>query len=156
MTESEDLRLFFNQLTQLCLKYSRGQFPPEVREALDRWSDASLEATRQSNFFELLESGLATLRDQSPLGRVMQQELSGVLALQSAAMNIPGWPFDNDEIDVPTRKRLPIFRLPAKAIRASKSLLGSLREILKGLVPDWVLGILKVFEEIAEIYGPPS
>lgn len=156
MTEMEDLRLFFKQTAQLCHTYSRGQFPPEVREALSGWSEASLAAVQQTDFLDLLENGLATLREQSPLGGVMRQELSGVVVLQSAAINIPGWPYNNDEPGASNPRRFPIFRLPARAIRASKSLLGSWREVLKGLVPDWVLGILKVFEEMTEIYGPSS
>jgi len=151
---TEDLLRFFEQTTELCYKYSRGQFPEEVHNALHRWSDASLEAASQNEFLELLEAGLAALRDQSPLGRLMEHELSGLLELQSRALDNSGRPFNNGDPDTPSLRRSPNFRLPARAIRASKSLLGSWREVLKGLVPDWVLGILKVFEEMTDIYGP--
>lgn len=145
---------FLSNVVALCLR-RLGRFPRAVREKFGRWAEKLAEAFELSSLASAVAAALEKLREsQSSLAGVLEAELSAVVALQDYALEKPQ---DPDEIHAgepaaTSRSRAKSQDL-SRALSASKSLLGSLQEILKDL-PIWAKGLLKVGEELIEIYGP--
>ena len=145
---------FLSNVVALCLRRI-GRFPLAVRMNLVRWAEKLAEAFKSSRLASAVATALEKLSEsQSPIADVLEAELSAVVALQNYAL-------ERLEVLDATQTGEPASTSStragaqdlSRALSPSKCLLGSLKEILDDL-PIWAKGLLKVGEELIEIYGP--
>lgn len=145
---------FLSNVVALCLRRI-GRFPLPVRMNLVRWAEKLAEVFESSRLASAVATALEKLSEsQSPIAGVLEAELSAVVGLQDYAL-------ERLEVLDATQTGEPASTSStragaqdlSRALSASKSLLGSLKEILDDL-PIWAKGLLKVGEELIEIYGP--
>lgn len=145
---------FLSNVVALCLRRI-DRFPVAVRMNLKQWAEKLGEAFKSSRLASAVATALEKLSEsQSPIADVLEAELSAVVALQDYALKRLE---DLDATQTGKTASTSSTRAGAqdlsRALSASKSLLGSLKEILDDL-PIWAKGLLKVGEELIEIYGP--
>lgn len=145
---------FLSNVVALCLRRI-GRFPLAVRMNLVRWAEKLAEAFKSSRLASAVATALEKLSEsQSPIADVLEAELSAVVALQNYALErlevLDATQTGEPASASSTRARAQDL---SRALSASKCLLGSLKEILDDL-PIWAKGLLKVGEELIEIYGP--
>lgn len=149
------VQAFLSNLIDLFLR-RLSRFPAPLRENFGRWAERLREAFFSSHLAREIVSALEVLRLKSKdLFEALKAELEAVVALQSYALEKPTeqeTPAPGVSIDE-SRRPASHIQTQSRALSASKSLLGSLREAL-GYLPDWAKGLLKVGEELIEIFGP--
>jgi exonuclease VII large subunit len=145
---------FLSNVVALCIR-RLNRFPRTVLKSFEQWAKKLDEAFNSSRLASAVATALEELHEShSPLAGALEAELRAVVDLQNCALEQPQ---DQDATGTYEPIETSSARAKAKdlsrALSASKSLLGSLREILKDL-PFWAKGLLKVGEELIEIYGP--
>lgn len=152
------LRHFFENLVEL----SRGAEAPkrflsaQVSDKFNLWANQVEENFRSDAFLDEMTRALDEMRVVSEgLCDAFDKELAAVSALQDAALNHSEEPVQSADIggEPDERKREKNWRVVSRAGEASHSLLSSLREALAEALPGWAKGILKMGEELWEIYG---
>lgn len=132
-------RLFLQNAVAICAK-GVGRLPSGARNSFGAWCDSLRQEIDSSGLPDSLAGALADLDSQSQsVALVLRAELDFVLALQTSVLGSRS----RDDGRLATRDG-------KRAIGASKSLLGSLRELFPGL-PFWAKCLLKVLEELHEI-----
>lgn len=144
------IQKFLNNLLDLCL-VRLGRFPESIRGKLDRWADTLRNAYRKSNLAKAIAVALEELRaDSNELAEVLIAEIEAVVEIQEHALRLPDVAANQSPV---TQKSDSTSRAQSRALKASATLLGSLREAVWYL-PDWAKGLLKVGEELVDILGP--
>lgn len=148
------VKSFLANVVALCLGRV-GRLPRAVREKFEQWAQKLAEAFDSSRLATAIATALGSLRNsQSQLADVLEAELEAVVALQGHALEQQP---DPGAIQVGGPLETPRSRSStqnhSRALTASKSLLGSMREVLEDL-PIWAKGLLKIGEELIEIFGP--
>jgi len=141
---------FLSNLIDLCLR-RLNRFPVSVRGKLSSWAEKLRNGFRESRLAHAIASALEKLRTEAKeLAEALIAEIEAVVELQNYALHGP------KSTTLPTPEngsKESAARAETRALKASATLLGSLREAVWYL-PDWAKGLLKVGEEIIEIFSP--
>jgi hypothetical protein len=151
----EKIARFLSNLVDLCLMRSN-RFPTDkVRGAFKRWALQLRTSFIETNLAAIIEQALTKLSETSNnLAESLELELDAILELQDYVLRSKrGQQVNTSESPTETAPQ-SIAQHNSRALSASKSLLNSLREALSHLLPDWAKGLIKVGEELIEIYGP--
>lgn len=154
MGQQEKLEELFQNSMQLS-RYGLRNSAEDVKRYGDVWIDATLGALLSPRTLNALDTALEELGVAGELSAAIKAEIDAVLALQRDALRH----VEVDQSSAPTEVARPRgwrIRLSSKVRRAGQaghSLSGSFREALGDLLPGWAKGILKVGEEVWEIYG---
>ena len=141
---------FLSNTIELCLRRLH-IFPRSAREKLKAWAERLASSFHDSKLARTIASALEKLRDETKeLADSLAAELEAVVALQRHALQLPPRikPAKSQVTEADSS-----LRSVNRGLKASATLLGSLREAVWYL-PDWAKGLLKVGEEIIEIFGP--
>jgi hypothetical protein len=146
---------FLENVIDLCLR-RLSRFPIPLREPFEKWAVRLRGAFASSRLANTVASALEKLRASSrDLAESLEAELLAVVALQDYVLR-SAQDSNGDASQTNAGKAIPrsVTQDHNRALGASKSLLGSWREALGHLLPDWAKGLIKVGEELIEIYGP--
>lgn len=154
MGQQEKLEELFQNSMQLS-RYRLQNAADDVQRYGNVWIDATRDALLSSRTLGALERALAELEEAGGLSAAIKAEIDAVIVLQRDALRH----IEADQSGASTEEVRPRgwrIRLSGKVKRAGQaghSLSGSFREALGDLLPGWAKGILKVGEEVWEIYG---
>ncbi|WP_157753814.1 hypothetical protein [Lysobacter capsici] len=154
MGQQEKLEELFQNNMQLS-RYGLRKATKDVQRYGGVWIDATRDALVSPRTLEALDSALQGLDEAKELVDAIKAEIDAVLALQRDALRH----VEVDPSSAATEEARPhgwrrrFFGKVKRAGNAGHSLSGSFREALGDLLPGWAKGILKVGEEVWEIYG---
>lgn len=157
------LRKFFSNIAILALSQpDQNRFPVKVGIKLKKWVEHLSHSLVSDRFINALIYGMDWLKSQSEdLFVSLRLEMEAVVEYQDAALASAPPDGDGPEsaLSAPGSSKNANAhrrRLKKRAGDASASLLSSLREALDEALPGWAKGLIKVGEEVLEIYGPSS
>lgn len=153
MSQREKLKELFQNSMELS-RYGLQDAEGDVQHYGYVWIDATREALISHRTLSALSRALKELEVGGGLSAAIRAEIDAVLALQrDALLHAEDQSSAPPEEARPRRRRIGLFGKRKRAGQAGHSLSGSFREALGDLLPGWVKGILKVGEEVWEIYG---
>ena len=146
---------FLSNMIDLCLGKIR-RLPVAIREQSESWARKLKDAFTKSGLAKTVAGALEDLRPSAEhLYEALEAELKAQVAMQDHALTPE---HDQGMISPENSKMQPDSKVVSqeknRALRASKSLLSSWRTVLDQSLPPWAKGLLKVGEELIEIYGP--
>ncbi len=114
-------------------------------QAEDQWFDALYSMFEKEEFIEEVSDGIVKLKERSPYHRMAIKallfEIDAINNRIENILNLPG--------GIPPQSSL--LAKIEEGIRNGRTVIKSLKDVLKGIVPQWVMLMLTVLDEGAEL-----